>query len=994
MIKKIASLVIIILILLNSFTVYAADPLNIYYNEDTNCVEYDAMVTAATSGTRYRVLGFTVKLDGFSTTIKMEKGLDHDNGDGTKTVRFNIPVVGSGNSIMQRFIDKYGMRDEFVNFFSNDNTLYFDAIMTVTNMSGTTEIPLAEMSYNGTFTKPNGSSAVLGTDYFTTLSGIKYARSWKNRDDLDKFFNLQCFIPGKSNSIKIPDDLLAKPTAKISKGGTVITGTVTYAKNETISLSGVKSLFPNYAEVKYYKWEYKPVDSSSWVTIANGVDRINPTFPALDVGSYDVKLTVWYKIGSIEYTEMSDSTQVILDIVEYPEGAYVTVTPSCVPQIEVTQAQVDANVNIPVTVDATGFLNNFTDVSKISDWTLHLRKDPAGSDSQYQKFTFTSGLGLSQDSSKVFTVPASVLSSANQYTQKFAVKAEAVVNGITLSSNLEYCSVVLHKSGEAVSETPAGTIKFVPASCDWRNTDLPVRVYVDGNTTTTASGTDSRTYKYETQTCTKQSHVHSPSCYAPDGVTVTCVINEHIHTSSCYTTSSGTSTQSYTQNWSIDKIRVSGGAPLASSPVDISNNNTITLSTNGVASLSAKLTGWTAGTKSWATADAPSGSWDSTDTPTNTTAPSERYDSSSGVYKIDKVKPTITFDWSNQDQYKNNMHWYIYLPDNKINVTLGDNLSGVIDSRYAWTTSDVYPNYGAMNSLGLTTAEGAAGTIHTNINIHDTQDRVGKWYLHLYVQDRAGNVTRSTQPVYVECSLQNFRITDITDWQFEDVFWNPDYKTGVPTGNYYPVSSMPVDRHPTKKILPKIGYAFHFSMTSRGLNGLADKVVIKPRFYYLKDFTNASIINAYEVDLYYDMGKKYLVQYGSSRDDFVITYDGKSIGSTTMLELTNDVRTISDSKNATWFGCYGIIPTVKAVKKGVSITENGKVKNDVFLTKGCILVNFTIEGYKNGAKVFDYNPAQWTTEGGPKDSLFYTGDTIIFDLTYTSIDDYGVGTDR
>jgi hypothetical protein len=107
------------------------------------------------------------------------------------------------------------------------------------------------------------------------------------------------------------------------------------------------------------------------------------------------------------------------------------------------------------------------------------------------------------------------------------------------------------------------------------------------------------------------------------------------------------------------------------------------------------------------------------------------------------------------------------------------------------------------------------------------------------------------------------------------------------------------------------------------------------------------------------------------------------------------VRTIADAKNSTWNGRFALIPTTKAVRKGVPIVVNGKTNGSVLLTKGLIMVNFTIEGYKNGVKVFDYNPDQWTAEGGPKDAaLFYTGDTMIFDLSYSSLDDYGAGTDR
>ncbi len=541
---------------------------------------------------------------------------------------------------------------------------------------------------------------------------------------------------------------------------------------------------------------------------------------------------------------------------------------------------------------------------------------------------------------------------------------------------------------------PAGTIKFVPDSCAWRNTDLQVRVYVDGNTTATVNSSDNRTYEYSELTCTESVHNHHSGCYNAKKVLI-CGITEHNHDSSCYTQYSPSTSWSYSQNWSINKIHVSGTPPISTS-TNINNNTTVTLSQTGADELTAKLTGWNPGPASWYAGSPPQGSWSSTDTPAGTTAPAEEYESTSGTYRIDKINPTITFDWENQDAFKLGRHWFVYLPGNRVNLTLGDNLSGIVDSRYTWSQDATFPaNVAGMTSLGRTTAEDADSSVTTAIPVHDTRDRVRSWYLHVYVRDRAGNEFRTSQPVYIECSLQNFRITDITDREWENVFWNPDYASGVSTGAYYPVSTMPVDRHPTRNSIAGKGYAFYFDMTSRGLNGDADTVQIKPRFYYMKDLKTDSIRKAYEVDLYYDLGGEYLIQYGSSRDHFGMTYERFNIGGLSQLTLNGDVRTITDTKNSTWNGRFALMPTTKAVRKGVPIVANGKVDQAVIMTKGLIMVNFTIEGYKNGTKVFDYNPEQWTTEGGPKDStLFYTGDTIIFDLGYSSLDDYGAGTDR
>ena len=250
-----------------------------------------------------------------------------------------------------------------------------------------------------------------------------------------------------------------------------------------------------------------------------------------------------------------------------------------------------------------------------------------------------------------------------------------------------------------------------------------------------------------------------------------------------------------------------------------------------------------------------------------------------------------------------------------------------------------------------------------------------------------------------ELSLSKFEITDITDRQWEDVFWTSEHS--IRTGTTYPVSLMPVDKHPVKKIVAKKGYGFYFDITSKGFNGSSDIIILKPRFYYLKSLSNEDIKRTYEVDLYYDSSEEYLIKYGDPiRDKFNIQYtmpDGQkySVGSLTTLTLKSNLRTKVDTETAKWFGLYGLPTYTKAVKKGNMIVKNQAVDYSEFLRGGYILVNFTIEGYKNGVKSFSYSPDKWKAEGGPKDnSLYYPGDTIIFDNMYSAVDDYGASTDR
>jgi hypothetical protein len=264
---------------------------------------------------------------------------------------------------------------------------------------------------------------------------------------------------------------------------------------------------------------------------------------------------------------------------------------------------------------------------------------------------------------------------------------------------------------------------------------------------------------------------------------------------------------------------------------------------------------------------------------------------------------------------------------------------------------------------------------------------------------RTATVTPTPTPTPTPL-LYNFRITNITDLQWEDVFWKITSKGKISTGEFYSVKKMPVDRHPVKKVLPKKGCFFYFDIMSKYLNKDTDTIVIKPRFYYISSLTRSSIINSYEVDIYYDLGINHYIKVGNStKDKVVIKYkvsnEYYNIGNLSKLTLNKNVKTNIDSQTSKWYGRYCLVGSSKAVKKGTSLIVNGKINSGVLLTKGYILINFTIEGYKNGSKVFNYNPDRWISEGGPKDSsLYYTGDTIIYDISHSSLDDYSVNIDR
>lgn len=458
--KKLIVCMFIITVLLGIMSLHVYAKQEFFYDENRDVVYYQSdPITKATTGTRYRVIGYTAKYRTYAARIKTVPFEDTNVGNGKVTTYFEIPAHNNKSyaSVMYKSVCTRlsevnpGHNIEFVSLWGKDNTLWFDGCMTI--IEGNNQ--LAEMSDDGTFHKPNGSTAQINKDYFLDNT-IKDARDWKVKPDLDNFFGIPCTIAGKP----VPDTELAKPKANISKGSTIINDTtVNYLDNDEILLSGEKSKFPEeYADGKFYEWKYKPTSSSTWNLVVSGDGKVSPTFPKLPKGTYDVSLKVWYRIGNIIYTNISDTAQVTLNISESPQGAYVVVEPTADGDKKLTQSQIDTNATININITAKGILKKYTDISKITQWKINLRKEPAGTGDQLQTFTYTTGLGLSQTSTKIFTVQAGVLKTQDSYTQKFAVSASAVVNGKTIYSTTEYCAVTLYKNASPVQPPVSGNI--------------------------------------------------------------------------------------------------------------------------------------------------------------------------------------------------------------------------------------------------------------------------------------------------------------------------------------------------------------------------------------------------------------------------------------------------------------------------------------------------------------------------------------------------------
>ena len=398
---------------------------------------------------------------------------------------------------------------------------------------------------------------------------------------------------------------------------------------------------------------------------------------------------------------------------------------------------------------------------------------------------------------------------------------------------------VINAQFDLKQQEAKGDISFSPNSSfeisgnrqGWVNRNINVSVRVEGDTTKEVNGSTSHGYTYE------QSHTGT-HCVGVDGKG-----NPIWAPYTYYTTEHGYSSRSYTETWEIASLRVWGrgvdaNGHTVSLPTKIMNgtSGTYTIS-NELKSiyLEAEIEEWKPRNQEWNGGSPPDGSWDGGSPPVgNTSRPTEKYESSSGLYLLDKTKPQIknvnptNHAWTNDairisiDTYDNLSGMYYYdsyaklidtsyyhqpeilkhisgrnpntnmvisqdgiyelkiklkdiaqneipektyryykydetCPDEAqfsydyrdyidedltVTVTVGDNLSGVTETRYVLNNSPF--DTSDMSYVSASTTDGNIGYDSFTVPITEP----GSWWIHVYQRDRAGNETWSTSPEY------------------------------------------------------------------------------------------------------------------------------------------------------------------------------------------------------------------------------------------------------
>lgn len=412
------AVVLVTALIMDTQDAYAALDVKSFQSDGEWYLGFHTVTKTATTSTKYRTLGFTAYWpngDIKPAMIYMPAINSVPNYQtGETTTYFRVPITGEGNTVIQRFQDTNDKKkDLIVTAFSNGGVkLKLDSVMTV--VEGTND--LGSINDQGK----------LDGEVYTTLNGIKFAREWAKRSDLDAYFGIPCTIP----AVTVEPANLGPTTAIISRDGVEVTDNTSYKVGQAIDLSGTLSKFPDCAEKRFYDWKYRKKETSSYTLLDSGQDKFSPHFPALSEGQYDVMLTVKYGIKGTIYDTFASSKTITLNILQDTKDAYVTAEATASPS-KIAFAESD----IPVKVTVKGTLSNFTDVSRISCWTLYARKD--GTPSELQ--SANSAAGLTGQAVFNFTIPAEKLNNRDSFTQTFVCRATVFFKDGTSATDEASC---------------------------------------------------------------------------------------------------------------------------------------------------------------------------------------------------------------------------------------------------------------------------------------------------------------------------------------------------------------------------------------------------------------------------------------------------------------------------------------------------------------------------------------------------------------------------
>lgn len=307
-----------------------------------------------------------------------------------------------------------------------------------------------------------------------------------------------------------------------------------------------------------------------------------------------------------------------------------------------------------------------------------------------------------------------------------------------------------------------------------------------------------------------------------------------------------------------------------------------------------------------------------------------------------------------------------------------DNRNGT----YTWTTNMTIPGNLEQEDLGPGDTYKVTIQTYTTYGTRDGEE----------TRQKDGTITLNILPL----KLFDFHITGVNDPSVRFASY-PKYVKDLAfdeTDNIDPAT----DTGSTMKL----GYAFNFTLYSKGLKNNNDSIRIRPTFWGYNMATGQYDL---PLDMYYrNDNREYVLATGNpdtpaeSGDTFQIYLKGESgtlLGSLRELILPKDVRTIEGGTQK-WSARYGVPGSAVFVTKGQPLAEQN-IERDV--GNHGVLIKFDIEAMKGGSPKYNYvgkgqwhlervNPATGAFINPTKAGKYADGSIIVIDPKHNSRDNY------
>jgi hypothetical protein len=297
--------------------------------------------------------------------------------------------------------------------------------------------------------------------------------------------------------------------------------------------------------------------------------------------------------------------------------------------------------------------------------------------------------------------------------------------------------------------------------------------------------------------------------------------------------------------------------------------------------------------------------------------------------------------------YRNGRYEFMCDANNQVKIRIGDNLSGVTETRYLWSQSSSFPSTASMSSISqAVTTERVKSSkdlaIYFNGNTNYQGLKKGLWYLHIYQRDRAGNETRTTSPQIFINKVENLRTTVVYDPRWKQYFEKETNLAQNPLTQLQidgiKVADMPIQKN-KEQFGIKLGYMVRFKIDSVGFKNPQDVMDITAHFFAMdkKGYI-------YPADVYVpDRSGAYRLLQNS---EYAAECQHLTVSSASRLVSEPNP---ADPEYNTWTFQYYVPYSAKAVRQGTALDLYNP---NAFDNK--LLVVFDLRGIKQEGDFCDY----------------------------------------